>query len=59
MDISDFSSTDEVDSFLEEKLGRKLNIKDIESGVVPSRGNVFKVGSCDINKMFDKMLGTE
>jgi len=48
-----------VDSFLEEKLGRKLDIKDIESGVVPSRGNVFKVGSYDINKIFDKMLGTE
>lgn len=55
--ISDFSTTEEIDSFIEKKLGRKLEIKQIESSVVTNRGSIFPSKEYDIDKMLDSSLG--
>jgi hypothetical protein len=50
-DISKFSSTREVDDFLEKKLGRPLRVVDVEATPVVDYHDIYT----DINKILDKM----
>lgn len=56
-DIKKFSTTEQVDDFIEGKLGRKLQVKVHEGNVVTRRGSIFPFKSYDIDKNLDKILG--
>ena len=44
VNIGDFSTTEDIDKVIEKQKGRKLEIVKIDDhGIVPSRGNVFKI----------------
>ena len=44
VNVDDFSTTEEIDEVIEKQKGRKLEIVKIDDhGIVPSRGNVFKI----------------
>ena len=44
VNVNDFSTTEEIDEVIEKQKGRKLEIVKIDDhGIVPSRGNVFKI----------------
>lgn len=51
VDIREFSSTHEVDDFLERKLGRPLRVVNIEATPVVDYYDVY----AEINKILDKM----
>lgn len=55
VDVSDFSTTEEIDEVIEKEKGRKLEIVKIEGhGIVHSRGDIFKLRKYDIDRMFDE-----
>jgi len=58
-DITQFRSTGEVDSFIEGKLGRKLETKRSSSNLVSQSGDVFPEGRYDVDHKFRRMLGLE
>ena len=45
--IGDFSTTEEVDKFIEKQKGRELRVIDLEG---------FKLGKYDINALFDATI---
>jgi len=55
-DIKKYNTTEQVDSFIEGKLGRKLNVKRVETNVVSRRGSILPVKRFDINKRLDALL---
>ncbi len=55
-DIKRFHTTQQVDSFLEGKLGRELGTKRIETNVVTRRGSILPLKRYDINKKLDALL---
>ncbi len=57
VDICEFSTTEEVDKFIEKREGKKLEIVSLEGGIVNARGNVFPVLDMDIDSVFDKAIG--
>ncbi len=56
VDINQFSSTQEIDEFLEKKLGRKLRVVRLDQGVVDDTGNVFMLSDYDIDRIIDEEL---
>ena len=56
-DIKKFSTTEQVDEFIEGKLGRKLKVKNHEGNVVTRRGSIFPFKNYEIDKKLDKILG--
>ncbi len=54
--INKFATTEQVDDFIEDKLGRKLRVKKFDNNVVVRRGNVFPIKDYDICKMISKRL---
>lgn len=55
-DIKKYNTTEQVDSFIEGKLGKKLSVKRVETNVVSLRGSIFPLKRLDINKRFDALL---
>ena len=55
-DIKKFSTTEQVDEFIESKLGRKLKVKTHEGNVVTRRGSIFPFKNYEIDKKLDKIL---
>ena len=59
VDIEKFSTTSDVEKFIEDKIGRELQvIEPIGHGVVSTRGSIFKLRDYDINSMFDKTINS-
>lgn len=57
VNMNDFSTTEEVDRIIEEKIGRKLQIIKLEDhGIVHSRGGIFKLRKYDIDRRFDETI---
>ncbi|MBE9592888.1 MAG: hypothetical protein IMF19_05355 [Proteobacteria bacterium] len=57
VNVNDFSSTDEIDKVIEKKIGRKLQIINLDDhGISHSRGSVFKLRKYDIDYMFDETV---
>lgn len=57
VNIDDFSTTEDIDKVIEKQKGRKLEIVKIDDhGIVPSRGNVFKIRKYDIDRMFEEAI---
>ena len=59
VDIDKFSTTSDVEKFIEDKIGRELRV--IEPGghgIVSTRGNIFKLRDYDINRMFDETINS-
>ena len=57
VNIDDFSTTEGIDKVIEKQKGRKLEIVKIDDhGIVPSRGNVFKIRKYDIDRMFEEAI---
>ncbi len=57
VNVNDFSTTEEIDEVIEKQKGRKLEIVKIDDhGIVPSRGNVFKIRKYDIDRMFEETI---
>ena len=57
VNMNDFSTTEEIDKVIEEKIGRKLQITKLDDhGIAHSRGNVFKLRQYDIDRRFDETL---
>ena len=57
VNVNDFSSTDEIDKVIEKKIGRKLQIINLDDhGISHSRGSVFKLRKYDIDHMFDETV---
>jgi hypothetical protein len=56
-DIKKFSTTEQVDDFIESRLGRKLQVKVHEGNVVSRRGCIFPFKNYDINKKLEEILG--
>jgi hypothetical protein len=55
--LSDFSTIEEIEHFIEEREGKKLQIEKLDShGIVPSRGSIFKFKKYDIDRMYDKAI---
>lgn len=55
-DIKKYNTTEQVDSFIEDKLGRKLKVKRVDTNVVSLRGSILPLKRFDINKKFDALL---
>jgi hypothetical protein len=53
-DISNFHSTKDVDTFLEEKLGRKLRVVDIDVIPVVDHCNIYVKINEALNKLMEK-----
>lgn len=57
VNVNDFSTTEEIDKVIEEKIGRKLQIIKLDGhAIVHSRGNVFKLRKYDIGRRFDEII---
>jgi hypothetical protein len=54
--ISKFSSTEQITEFLEDTLGRPLEVISINQNIVTKRGNVFPIVKVDIDKKIDKAI---
>jgi len=55
--IEEFSTTSDVEKFIEDKIGRKLQvIESDDHGIVSNRGNIFKLRDYDINRRFDETI---
>ena len=57
VEISQFRSISDVDSFVEKKLGRKLEVRPINSNIVSKSGNLFRIVKYDVQGKFRRMLG--
>lgn len=57
VDISRFRSISDVDSFVEKELGRKLEVRPINSNIVSRSGNLFHIVKYDVQRKFRRMLG--
>ncbi len=59
VDIEKFSTTTDVEEFIENKIGRELQvIEPCGHGIVSNRGNIFKLKDYDINRMFDETINS-
>jgi len=59
VDIGKFSTTSDVEKFVEDKIGRELQvIEPCGHGIVSTRGNIFKIRDYDINRMFDETINS-
>ena len=56
-DIKKYNTTAQIDTFIESKLGRTLNVKRVETNVVARRGSILPTKRYDINKKLDAVLG--
>ncbi len=56
VDISRFRSISDVDSFVEKELGRKLEVRPINSSIVSRSGNLFPIVKYDVQRKFRRML---
>lgn len=56
-DITRFRSISDVDSFIEMKRGRKLEVKQIKSNLVSNSGNLFNSIKYDVERKFRRMIG--
>jgi len=56
VNITQFKSTEDVDKFLEERIGRALEAKDIDNGLIDRSGNVFPVRNINIDTNLNKAL---
>ena len=55
-DIKKYNTTEQVDAFIESKIGRKLNVKRVETNVVTRRGSILPIKRHDIDKKLDALL---
>jgi hypothetical protein len=55
-DIKKYNTTEQVDAFIESKIGRKLNVKRVETDVFTWRGSILPIKRRDINKKLDALL---
>lgn len=54
VNIDDFSTTEEIDDFVAEKLGKKsLDVEFIHRNIVSARGAIVPIVNNDIDKEFD------
>ncbi len=57
--IEQFSTTSDVEKFIEDKIGRKLQVVESDDhGIVSTRGNIFKLIDYDINRRFDETINS-
>jgi hypothetical protein len=56
VDIKDFKSTNDVDNFVEGKLGRKLEITRIRSPLIGGHRSPFPHRKYDIDKLLEEAL---
>jgi len=59
VNIKDFSTTADVERFIENKTNRKLQVVKLDDhGIVSSRGSIFKIRKYDIDNRFDETIKT-
>jgi len=51
-----FSSVEEIDSFVEKQIGRKLEVVDMYPDITDSRVGVIPIVEMDADKIFDEAL---
>ena len=56
VNITQFKSTEDVDKFLEQRIGRSLEAKDIDNGLIDRSGNVFPVKDFSIDLNLNRVL---
>ncbi len=57
--IEKFSTTSDVEKFIEDKIGRELQVIELDDhGIVSTRGNIFKLRDYDINRRFDEIINS-
>lgn len=57
--IEKFSTTSDVEKFIEDKIGRELQVVESgDHGIVSTRGNIFKLKDYDINRRFDEIINS-
>ena len=57
VNIEDFSTTIDIEKFMEDITGRKLHVtKPEDHGIASSRGSVFKMRAYDIDDRFDETI---
>ncbi len=57
VNIEDFSTTEDIEKFIENKTNRKLHVVKLEDhGIVSSRGSIFKIRKYDIRRRFDETM---
>ncbi len=56
-DIQKFSTTEQIDEFIESRLGRELRVTPHEGHIVTKRGSIFPLKNYDIDSNLDKILG--
>lgn len=57
VNIEKFSTTEDVEKFMENEIGRELKIVELRNhGIVSNRGNIFKLRDYDINRRFDEII---
>lgn len=59
VNIKNFKSTEEIDEFVESKLGRKLKSIKLDTNIVDNTGNVIEVKEYDIDSLIDKALNNK
>lgn len=57
VNISDFSTTEEIDKVVEKEIGRELEIVTIDGhGIVDGSDDIFELRKYDIDRMFDETV---
>ena len=57
--IEKFSTTSDVEKFIEDKIGRELQVVEpVDHGIVSTRGNIFRLRDYDINRRFDETINS-
>ena len=57
VNIDQFSTTEDIEKFIEHKTHRKLQVVKLDDhGIVSNRGSIFKIRKYDIDHRFDETI---
>jgi len=54
--IEDFSTTSQINKFIEDKEGKELEIAVVETDIITTRGDIFPMLDVDIDKTFKEAI---
>ncbi|UUX92219.1 hypothetical protein [Methanoplanus endosymbiosus] len=54
--VSNFRTIEEIDNFIQEKTGKKLEYKRSDNAIMAKGGSVFKLTSINSGKKMDKLI---
>lgn len=58
-DPKEFNSVKEINSFVEERIGHKLEVIDIYPDICSSRGSILPVNDMNVDEIFENALNKQ